>query len=75
MYLSWAQGVAGSNPVAPTTFRGSIPVTWATVHSGDIGNTFVRPVRACRSRRRNTFAPLKQIRPQLVTVMALSWNG
>ena len=40
---SWAQGVAGSNPVAPTTFRGSIPETWVkrlTLHSGDIGNRF-----------------------------------
>ena len=34
------RGVGGSNPLAPTTFRRSIPVTWVTVHSGDIGNTF-----------------------------------
>src|SRR5262245_12415920 len=38
--LPWAQGVAGSNPVAPTTFYGHIPVTWVTVHSEDIGITF-----------------------------------
>ena len=34
------RGVGGSNPLAPTKFHWSIPVTWVTVHSGDIGNTF-----------------------------------
>jgi hypothetical protein len=34
------QGVAGSNPVIPTIFTWSIPDTWVTVHSGDMGNTF-----------------------------------
>ena len=38
--LPWAQGAAGSNPAAPTTFSRFIPVTWVTVHSGDMGNTF-----------------------------------
>jgi hypothetical protein len=38
---AWAQGVAGSNPVAPTKIRRSIPGTWVTVYSAeDIGNTF-----------------------------------
>jgi hypothetical protein len=37
---TWAQGVAGSNPAAPTSFQGFIPVTWVTVHSEHIGNTF-----------------------------------
>jgi hypothetical protein len=38
----WAHNpkVAGSNPAPATIFFGSIPVTWVTVHSGDIGNTF-----------------------------------
>jgi hypothetical protein len=39
-HLTGGQGVAGSNPVIPTNFQWSIPVTWVTVHSGDIGNTF-----------------------------------
>src|SRR5687768_16667367 len=32
-------GVSGSNPLAPTILRGSIPVTWVTDYSGDMGNT------------------------------------
>ena len=39
-HLTGGQGVAGSNPVIPTNLRWSIPVTWVTVYSGDIGNTF-----------------------------------
>ncbi len=39
-HLTGGQGVAGSNPVIPTIYFRSIPVTWVTVHSGDIGNTF-----------------------------------
>jgi hypothetical protein len=31
--MPWAQGVAGSNPVAPTTSLGSVPDTWVTDHS------------------------------------------
>src|SRR5215510_7951399 len=37
--LPWAQGVAGSNPVAPTTLSRYFPVTWVTDYSEDIGNT------------------------------------
>jgi hypothetical protein len=33
-------GVAGSIPVEPTIFQGSIPDTSVTVDYGDIGNTF-----------------------------------
>ena len=38
--LLWEQEVLGSNPGAPTTSTRSIPGTWVTVYSGDIGNTF-----------------------------------
>ena len=38
--MPWAQGVAGSNPVAPTTSLRYIPVTWVTDYSEHIGNTF-----------------------------------
>lgn len=34
------QGVVGSNPAIPTNKNGSIPVTWVTVYSEHIGNTF-----------------------------------
>jgi hypothetical protein len=32
--------VTGSIPVWSTNLRWSIPDTWVTVHSGDMGNTF-----------------------------------
>ncbi len=32
--------VAGSNPAGVATAVGSIPNTWVTFHTGDIGNTF-----------------------------------
>jgi hypothetical protein len=37
---TWSRGVAGSNPVAPTTFRGSILSGVWTVYSERSGNTF-----------------------------------
>ena len=38
-HLTGGQGVAGSNPVIPTNSLRSIPVTWVTDYSGDMGNT------------------------------------
>src|SRR5215813_7831831 len=32
----------GSNPGAPARFNGSVPDTWVTVYSGDMGNTLGR---------------------------------
>jgi hypothetical protein len=32
--------IAGSNPAGSTSTRGSVPDTWVTVYSGDMGNTF-----------------------------------
>ena len=34
------QQVLGSSPSAGSSIQWSIPVTWVTVHSGGIGNTF-----------------------------------
>ena len=34
------QQVLGSSPSAGSIRQGSVPDTWVTVHSGDIGNTF-----------------------------------
>lgn len=34
------QQVFGSSPSAGSSFQWSIPVTWVTVYSEDIGNTF-----------------------------------
>src|ERR1700716_1137120 len=33
-------GVTGSNPVCGTSLYWSVPDTWVTVHTEDIGNTF-----------------------------------
>jgi hypothetical protein len=38
--LAFNQLVAGSNPARPTIFSRSIPDTWVTFYSEDIGNTF-----------------------------------
>jgi hypothetical protein len=32
-------GVGGSNPLTPTNNLRSIPITWVTVYSGDMGDT------------------------------------
>src|ERR1700722_14958551 len=40
-HLTSNLGVGGSNPSERATFRGSVPDTWVTVYSGDMGNTFV----------------------------------
>ena len=49
--------VAGSSPAGRAIFSRSIPGTWVTVHSGEIGNTFgrtdSRSVRAGTSHRRS----------------------
>ena len=34
------QGVVGSIPAGRANIQGSILVTWVTVYTGDIGNTF-----------------------------------
>src|SRR5262245_19626133 len=34
------EGFGGSNPLAPTKQSRFVQVTWVTVHSEDIGNTF-----------------------------------
>src|SRR5205807_10557234 len=39
-HLHGVQGVPSSNLGAPTNLLGSIPETWVTFYSGDIGNTF-----------------------------------
>jgi hypothetical protein len=50
--------VTGSNPVGRATVDGSVPDTWVTVYSGDMGNTlvvschFVTGSEAARSLRR-----------------------
>ena len=39
-HLICNQGVAGSNPAAGTSNVGSVPDTWVTFYTGDMGNTF-----------------------------------
>jgi len=38
----------GAMSPGPTTSSGSVPDTWVTIYSGDIGNTFVPPIRDMR---------------------------
>jgi hypothetical protein len=65
------QEVAGSSPAGPANLLWSIPVTWVTVHSGGIGNTFAgQPKRtnpATQARHWVAEAPLTSLLRQAET--------